>query len=278
MWVAGIDLAWGERRGDGVCLVEVGRGHARVAGYAYPHGDDELLATLAARIPRAVPALLAIDAPIVCPNRTGSRPVDRETHRRFHREHAGCHPANSSRCRRPPRVAARLAELGFAIGHDPTHRPRLMAEVYPHPALVRFLRLPRIVKYKRGPVAARRREFRRLGCLLRCFAARELPFLALDDETRRLLAEPWSKPVEDRVDAFVCALIGLWHLHYEGRWSEVLGDLATGFLLLPAETRPHALATGATPGGEQRLTRTRASRSAPVGGSRAGRPRSAPRR
>jgi len=267
VWVAGIDLAWGERRGDGVCFVEVGRGHARVAGYAYPHGDDELLATLEARIPRAAPALLAIDAPIVCPNRTGSRPVDRETHRRFHRQHAGCHPANATRCRRPLRVARRLGKLGFAIGHQLGTSPRLVTEVYPHPALVRFLRLDRIVKYKRGRAAVRRCEFARLGRLLRAFVARELPFLALDDETRVLLEAPWTKPVEDRLDAFVCALIGLRHLHYAGRRSEVLGDLATGFLLLPAE-----------PQAGRSITRTRASRSAPAGGSPAGRRRSATRR
>ncbi len=265
MWVAGIDLAWGERRGDGVCFVELGRGGARVAGYAYPHGDEELLEALATGIPRSAPALLAIDAPIVCPNPTGSRPVDRETHRRFHREHAGCHPANATKCPRPPRVAARLAELGFTIGHGLAVSPRLVTEVYPHPALVRFLRLDRIVKYKRGRVAERRREFARLGRLLRGFVARELPFLALDDETRLIFEVPWSKPVEDRLDAFVCALIGLWHVHHEGRRSEVLGDLQTGFLLLPAETRP-------------RLRRTRASRSAPGGGSPAGRRRSATRR
>lgn len=236
-WIAGIDLAWGERRRDGVCFVECRGSRARVAGYADPLGDAELLSALAARIPERGRALLAIDGPIVCPNRTGARPVDRLSHRLFHREHAGCHPANRTRCPRPPRLAGALRARGFAIDFDLRAAPRLAVEVYPHPALVRLLRLPRIVKYKRGPVAARRREFARLQRGLRALRARELPFLALDAETRTLLSAPWSKRVEDLVDAFVCALIGLWHVHHRGRRSEVLGDLASGFLLLPEDLR-----------------------------------------
>lgn len=243
-WIAGVDLAWGERRRDGVCFVERQGHRARVAGYAVPHGDAALLAALAARIPPRARALVAVDAPIVCPNRTGARPVDRLSHRLFHREHAGCHPANATRCPRPPRVAAALAALGFTVGFDPRAGRRLVAEVYPHPAMVRLLRLPRIVKYKRGPAAARRAEFRRLQELLRALAAEHFPFLALGEETRLLLAAPWSQETEDRTDAFFCALVGLWHRHHGGRRSEVIGTLEDGFVLLPEDLRD---AQGASP-------------------------------
>lgn len=245
-WIVGVDLAWGERRRDGVCFVERRGARASVVGSAYPLGDAELLAALATRIPSRARALVAIDAPIVCPNPTGARTVDRLTHRLFHREHAGCHPANATRCRRPPRVAAALGAQGFAIGHELRSARRLVAEVYPHPALVRWLGLSRIVKYKRGPAAARRAEFARLQRGLRWLAAERFPFLALDGETRALLAAPWSKPVEDLVDAFACALIGLWHVHHRGRRSEVIGDLASGFLLLPEDPRA-AAAQGVAP-------------------------------
>jgi predicted RNase H-like nuclease len=172
----------------------------------------------------------------VCPNRTGARPVDRLTHTLFHREHAACHPANLTQCPRPPRVLARLAtDLGFVAGWQGS-APRLAAEVYPHPAMVRLFRLSRIIKYKKGPVVARRREFRRLQRLLRALLAAECPFLALDADTPALLAAPWSKPVEDRTDALFCALLALWHVHHHGARSEILGDLATGFILLPSSS------------------------------------------
>jgi predicted RNase H-like nuclease len=48
-----------------------------------------------------------------------------------------------------------------------------------------------------------------------------------------LLTTDWSKPVEDKLDAFFCALIGYHHyLHGQGK-SEVIGDRQTGFILLP---------------------------------------------
>jgi predicted RNase H-like nuclease len=102
--------------------------------------------------------------------------------------------------------------------------------------MVRIFRLPRIIKYKKGPVAARRREFRRLQRLLRALLAADFPFLALDADTPALLAAPWSKPVEDRTDALFCALLALWHVHHDGARSEILGDLATGFILLPSSS------------------------------------------
>ena len=231
--VVGIDLAWGETKSDGVCFVRYHRRRARVLGYAYPQGDEALLTSLAAALTPEGGAFLTIDAPLVCPNLTGTRPVDRLTHTLFHREHAACHPANLGKCPRPARVLARLGELGIVAGTVPDGNRRQAAEVYPHPAMVRLFRLPRIIKYKKGRVGAKRAEFARLQDLMRALLAEDFPWLEPDADTRALLDQPWSKPVEDRTDALFCAMIGLWHLHHQGRRSEVIGDLATGFILLP---------------------------------------------
>jgi len=231
--VVGVDLAWGETKSDGVCIVGYQGRRARVLGYAYPQGDAALLETLAAYLGPSSGTFLTIDAPIVCPNLIGTRPVDRLTHTLFHREHAACHPANLGKCPRPPRVLARLAALGITAGTAPDPGLRQAAEVYPHPAMVRLFRLPRILKYKKGRVAEKRAEFARLQGLLRELLAADFPWLEGDEATFVLLRQPWSKAVEDQTDALFCALIGLWHLHHRGRRSEVIGDLATGFILLP---------------------------------------------
>lgn len=219
MLLIGIDLAWGEHKSDGLCFLRYRRGtkEAWVDGYAYPQGDDAAFETIAEIMPQAGPTLLLIDAPIVCPNLSGCRPVDRLISRLFYREHAGCHSANLAKCSRPARLLARLVSLGFSAGWDLSagrlggREPlRLATEVYPHPAMVRLLCLPRIVKYKKGRVAQRSVEFKRLQDLLGVLLAREFPFLSLDDATRVLLTATWSKPVEDQLDAFFCALIGLW--------------------------------------------------------------------
>jgi predicted RNase H-like nuclease len=93
--------------------------------------------------------------------------------------------------------------------------------------------IPRIVKYKKGSVVERRKEFRRLQGLLKRCLKEKFPQLAIDAETESLLAQRWSKPVEDRTDALFCALIGLWHWMHQGKRSEVIGDRRTGFILLP---------------------------------------------
>ena len=101
--------------------------------------------------------------------------------------------------------------------------------------MVRMFGIPRIVKYKKGSVMERRKEFRRLQRLLKQCLKKKFPQLTLNRETKALLKERWSKPVEDRTDALFCALIGLWHWMHRGRKSEVIGDRETGFILLPAK-------------------------------------------
>jgi predicted RNase H-like nuclease len=233
MLLVGVDLAWGERNRDGVCLLEAAgpSGPVSVVESRWTLGDGPLFEWLEARA-GAAPCLVAVDAPLVCPNREGSRPVDRLTHRLFGRQHAGCHPSNARLCARPLRIARGLQARGFELGWD-TAVPRLAMEVYPHPAMVRWFGLARILKYKRGAVAERRREFRRYQSLLR--SALQMRFAEVDPGPvgGGLLESEPSKEAEDRLDAFFCALIALHHWRHQGGQSQILGDSKSGFLVLP---------------------------------------------
>lgn len=231
--VAGIDLAWGERRPDGICLLH---GEAkRVVGlsHALTHGDDALLDYLHTHLAPDVRTLLCLDAPVVCPNRRGARPVDRLTHRIFHRVQAAAHPANRVLAARPLRVVRRLQRAGYDISTDWPATPRALVEVYPHPATVRWFGLDRTIKYKRGPVAARRRAFARLRSLLRRWLENCAPEIAQHRPTAALLRTPWTKNGEDMTDALLCAMIG-WQWAVRGRHTlEILGDRRSGFIVVP---------------------------------------------
>jgi len=96
MRIIGIDLAWGERKPDGVCVLEISSGGALVIALGLTRGDDELI-SFVTRHAGSEAALLAIDAPLVCPNLTGGRPVDRLMSVRFGLYYAGCHSANLTR-------------------------------------------------------------------------------------------------------------------------------------------------------------------------------------
>ena len=235
--IIGIDLAWGDKKSDGVCFVKTDKSSANVTGFAYPHGDEELLDVLKPHIETSPEVFITIDAPIICPNRAGTRPVDRLTHRMFHREHAACHPANSTKCPRPIRVLKKLGTLGATAGWQIQRGMKAVAEVYPHPAMVRLFKIPRIVKYKKGTVKQRKVEFNRLQKLLRKCLREYFPYLVLDSPTKKLLKSDWTKAIEDQTDALFCAMIGLWHWKHRGKKSEIIGDLETGFILLPIDLR-----------------------------------------
>ena len=231
----GIDLAWGEKNPDGVAILRFPDGILSPpdpSEVSLIHGESALFERIESES-RVEFLFIAIDAPTLGPNLTGARPVDRECSRLFRREEAGCHPVNRSLCPRPLQIAEKLERDGFSLSSDLTRNRRLLCEVYPHPAMIRFFGLPKTIKYKRGPVAARRKEFSRYQSLTREFVLREFSDLKDDVELNRLFAEPWKKDVEDQLDAFFSALIAWWHLRYLGDKSEVLGDEKTGAILLP---------------------------------------------
>ena len=174
MRFAGIDLAWGERNGDGLCLLEAWDGAARLVETAHVLGDVALLGWLAARLPAApVPARLLFDAPRGCPPAPGTRLADRQTHVRCGRFHG-------------------------------------------------------------PPAAARRAEFARMQRLLAACLRERFGELEENACLAEVLSAPWTKPAEDRLDALLCALVGYHHWKHDGTRSEVLGDLATGFIVVPA--------------------------------------------
>lgn len=231
--VAGLDLAWGEQRPDGLCLLR-GKGH-RVGEivHALVRGDEAVLAWLRENTGRDTKILLCLDAPVVCPNRGGARPVDRLTHRLFHRVQAAAHPANRVLARRPLRLVRKLARAGYRIATDWPQTRRAMMEVYPHPATVRWFALDRTIKYKRGPVIARRRAFARLQRLLRAWLQIEAPEILRHPPTSELLRARWTKDVEDTTDALLCALVGRqWAVRGAGT-LEILGDRRRGFIVVP---------------------------------------------
>src|ERR1035441_4278275 len=93
MQILGIDLAWGENKRDGLCLLEASLQRARLNAIDYTHGDDALVTWVQNHVDDG-PALILVDAPLVCLNTTGSRPVDKQISSMFWREQAGCHSAN----------------------------------------------------------------------------------------------------------------------------------------------------------------------------------------
>jgi predicted RNase H-like nuclease len=121
-----------------------------------------------------------------------------------------------------------------------------MIEVYPHPALVALFGLPRRLAYKARSgrsIDDRRVALRALIRLLESLYGADPP---LDVTTAprwpQLTAAVESASthagldrVEDELDAFVCAYVGLYWAAWGRARSAVLGTVADGYIVTPVD-------------------------------------------
>jgi len=94
MRFCGLDLAWSRRNpSGGVVLALKGKRGVPVLWESSLGSDEEILEFILAGT-KGEPALIAIDAPLVVPNQTGSRRCDRELSAVYRRAEAATYPAN----------------------------------------------------------------------------------------------------------------------------------------------------------------------------------------
>lgn len=247
MHFVGLDLAWGERNKTGVAVVD-SDGLLLHVGIA--HDDSSIVAAVGPYV--SDECLVAIDAPLIVNNPTGSRPCETALNRDFHRFEAGAHPANTANPALKDPRGARIA-TALSLDMDPTSRATRRAfEVYPHPATIALFGLPKTLKYKKGPFEIRQRDLLQLMTLIE----------GLDTATPRLRVNhnvSWvelrkrvstaTRPGqldrdEDPVDAVVCAYVALYWQH-RPQDVTIYGDFATGYIVTPT-ANPRAPAAGRT--------------------------------
>lgn len=230
----GVDLAWGEKNATGLAVLD---DEARLLRLTTVRTDEEVLTELDEFLHD--PCLVAIDAPLIVKNESGSREAEQELARDFRRFEAGPHPSNTAK----PEFSngTRAGRLVKRMGLDPdprSGRARRAIEVYPHPATVVLFHLPRTLKYKQKQ--GRELEFLRGELLTLMGHVEQLvtvdeAWADLRDLVTRATQKSELKQVEDQVDAVVCAYVGL----FSDRWPDrtrIYGDLASGYIVTPALT------------------------------------------
>lgn len=217
-------LASFETNGNGLSLRKVSR----------LQDNDEILSWIGAEAGDGT-AVVGVDAPLVIRNQTGIRDAERELNQEFRRFHAGCHAANLGRpfAANVLAFSRRLAAHGFVHGAGMAAREegRFQIEVHPHAAAVSLFDLPRIVKYKRGVREARARELRRLRKLM----LTRLPLLD-PSLSMRLPSVPNSgnlKPVEDQIDAVLCAYVAAYWWFWAAERNHLYGSGGAGYIVAP---------------------------------------------
>lgn len=252
MTFAGVDLAWGENAWTGIAVVDQA---GRLTEMGRVRTDDEIASFLAAH-PAGL--LVSVDAPLIVRNLTGRRPCEQVISTLFGRFHAGAHSSNLAlpSFRDGPRGGRLAVVLGLDV--DPAFPPRehvrRAIEVYPHPATVTLFGLDRVIPYKQKP--GRTPDARRVAMLelmdrVDGLERAEPPLVTKGcsawQQARRsvdaAITHSQLNVWEDAVDAVLCAYIGMhrwWHGDAE---SAVLGDLDTGYIVVPLDDRIRSGAT-----------------------------------
>jgi predicted RNase H-like nuclease len=237
----GVDFGWSSGASGLCCLAWQGNA-LEIIDLTTILEIKEVLSWIDHQTGKNAPALIAIDAPTIINNPTGMRLADKLTHKHFGRYHAGCYPANLGLKFAPRTTGFSQSLLAKNFLHAPTIEPqqlgRYQIEVFPHPATINLFGLGRILKYKKGRLADRRQELNRLRVYITDWLPKLEPALSLaaldcipeisSNQTGKEL-----KAIEDQLDSLLCAYIAAYWWYWGITKNMVLGDLDTGFIVIP---------------------------------------------
>jgi predicted RNase H-like nuclease len=237
----GVDFGWSSGA-SGLCCLEWQDKALEILDLTTVLEIEDILAWIDRQAPIKMPALIAVDAPTIINNPTGMRLADKLTHKHFGRYHAGCYPANLGLKFAPRTTGFSQSLLARNFLHSPTIEPqqlgRYQIEVFPHPATINLFKLTRILKYKKGKLVDRRQQLKQL----RAYITNLLPSLkpALSLATLDCIPEIATKQtgkelkaIEDQLDSLLCAYIAAHWWYWGITKNLVLGDLDTGFIVIP---------------------------------------------
>jgi predicted RNase H-like nuclease len=236
----GIDLGW-KSQPSGLCCLVWQNYELQLLDLTRKELITEILVWIDTHVKPEEPALVAVDAPTLIPNATGSRLPDKLTHKYFGKYHAGCYPANLNLpfAERTVNFGLELEKRGFV--HAPNIEAkklgRYQIEVFPHPAIVHLFGLEKILKYKKGLIAERRLELLKLHNFITNTLPTLEPSLRLETE---LIPSDFLrcsgavlKETEDKLDSLICAYVGAYWWFWGKLRNLVLGDSDTGYIVIP---------------------------------------------
>ncbi|MTJ53520.1 DUF429 domain-containing protein [Anabaena sp. UHCC 0253] len=234
----GIDLGW-KSQPSGLCCLELRDGKLQLLDLDRQDSIADILTWIDKSVKLDESAIVAVDAPTLIPNATGSRLPDKLSHKYFGKYHAGCYPANQNLAfaERTINFGLELESRGFA--HAPTIEPqklgRYQIEVFPHPAIVNLFNLQRILKYKKGRLSDRQLELIKLYNYILEVLPSISPHLHLSAFICGQFPHTGAKlkETEDKLDSLICAYVAAYWWYWGTQRNLVLGDDTTGYIVIP---------------------------------------------
>ncbi|MFC3901235.1 DUF429 domain-containing protein [Aliicoccus persicus] len=233
----GIDLAWTIKNETGICVLDEYGNILLLSAEVY--SNDEIINIIQDFY--QYPTIVAIDAPIVVPNETGSRPAESALARdRIHNHRIRAFHCSRSYLTkqygsiRAEKIAQSLIDamnfkIGYFEGEDcvvETFPTGIIAGLFPEHAPFKY-------KIKKGVnTQLAGEELIRLTSLFEENGL--LNDLAIN--TKLKYSRTLHKHLEDQIDAFLCAYTG-YSLQYKGTKVLIYGDYSNGFILLPLDEK-----------------------------------------
>jgi predicted RNase H-like nuclease len=184
-----------------------------------------------------------MNAPLIVDNLSGSRPCDRALLEHFSRYRIDEYANNTVSASHPRTMGRALVRMGF--DPNPGAETDRIVETHTQAAQVLLLGVDRPIRMKSGPIGGRKESVERLRELIeerlmengtpRLHSSPELDQLMeahLPDLNGTRLGE-----LEERLEALICGYVAAYLGQVGPDGCAFLGDLNTGYILLPDPTR-----------------------------------------
>ncbi len=239
----GLDLGWTPRDSSGGVVLEP----TEDGGVALVHADSlrahEDVLRWVSRHRQRVRAVIAFNAPVVVENMGGSRPCDRDLQTHFSQYRIDEYANNVMSASHPRTMAKALFRMGF--DPNPAAEGDRLVETHLAAAQILLLGQERPVRLKVGPIGARKDAVERLRELIEehLIDADVVPLRANDalDELMEAhlpdLNGTRLGELEERLEALLSAYVAAWLGELGTDACAFLGDLDTGYILLPDRSR-----------------------------------------
>jgi putative endonuclease len=146
----GIDLAWGDKNSSGFSVVTKKSKKLKIVESKLLYSIDDILIEIQKYCDEEV--FIGIDAPLVIPNKTGNREIEKEFNRDFSKYKISMLPVNKtllskySKNIRSVELFERLSQMGFKRDFMTS---KVVFEVYPHSTIATLFNNNQILPYKR---------------------------------------------------------------------------------------------------------------------------------
>jgi predicted RNase H-like nuclease len=240
----GLDLGWTPRDSSGgVVLEPVEGGGVQMLAADSLRAHEDVLRWVSRHRQRAV-TTVAFNAPVVVENLSGSRPCDRLLLEHFARFRIDEYANNTISASHPRTMAKALQRMGFDA--DLRADGDRIVETHGPAAQVMLFGVERPVRMKTGPMGGRKDAVDRMRELI-------IEHLMDPDAPLRLHESPALDTIldahlpdlngsrvgelEERLEAFLSAYTAAWLGELGAESCAFLGDLDTGYILLPDPSR-----------------------------------------